>query len=96
MKPHKMEDGRVLSCMLDKTWPPHWAKFGTAEQLRDTLTPIDYQRGLTWETVCGLTSMKEEKCLSCVYVKVDGKLVNNTAGKLKLNYEPMRDKHGRR
>lgn len=87
-------EGKEVKCLLEKTWPPHWAKMGTAESLRKNLSSEDYERGRNWETICGLQAMAE-KCLSCKYVRdTAGKILNADPQHKPIDVEPLRRKSG--
>ena len=65
---------RTISCTHARTWPPKWARLGTALELRAHFTQEEFERARTWETVCGLKAMDPEKCLRCPYaLREDGK-----------------------
>lgn len=55
----------TLTCKHAATWPPHWHRFGTADQLREDFLPVDYERARTWERMCGLQEMNASKCPTC-------------------------------
>jgi hypothetical protein len=66
------KDGVEHQCRFKKVFPPPQAEFpdefgGTIEEQRmgGLLEPGTYQKILTWQRVCGLVEMKEEKCLAC-------------------------------
>ena len=55
----------VIRCKQAAVWPPHWAKFGTAEQLRGRLSLEEYERAKVWQSTCGLMAMAPETCVKC-------------------------------
>lgn len=70
-----------IGCRHAWQWPPHWSKFGTAEQLRGRFTPAEYERAKTWQGVCGLQEMSPTKCPTCpMAIRDDGTpVIPNTA-----------------
>ena len=73
--------GSTLECGNSKVWPPsHVTVYGTdIESYRGEITPQVYHKLRTWKTVCGLTSMDQEKCLQCPHIVVNGS-PSNTPG----------------
>lgn len=67
-------EGSTLKCGNAKVWPPaHITVYGTdIEAYRGEITLQEYHKLRTWQTVCGLTSMDQEKCLKCPHVVLDG------------------------
>lgn len=60
-----------------------------AEGFRGVLPDVTYQRIRTWEQVCGLLEMSEDKCPTCPHVEhegsvKDGRGRHHTARSLKL------------
>ena len=67
-------DGVLHECSNAAVWPPAECEVyeASAEELRYSVPDLVYQRLKTWEQVCGLFAMSEEKCVTCPYVKVGG------------------------
>lgn len=62
-------DGKELRCKHSKSWPPGWSKLGhSADEVRYRFSEEEYERAKTWERVCGLREMNEDKCPTCPFV----------------------------
>ena len=62
-------------CSNAHVWPPLEIEVygGAAQGLRYVVDDLVYQRVKTWEQVCGLMMMSENKCPTCPFVIIDGK-----------------------
>jgi len=67
--------GIEYQCSNAHVWPPLEIEVygGTAQDLRYVVDDLVYQRVKTWEQVCGLMLMSENKCPTCPFVLIDGK-----------------------
>lgn len=65
LKPIVIDGVGTVHCKHSNIWPPHWAKFGTAQSLKWRFNNTQYERARTWETVCGLMEMEQSKCKTC-------------------------------
>lgn len=62
----------VIQCKHARQWPPGWARSGQsadALRLQGRLEGARYERAKTWERVCGLMAMDEEKCPTCPHAR---------------------------
>jgi hypothetical protein len=95
LKPIQVLVGEVLhtfQCKHARMWPPLWSRKGaTAAEVRSTMEPEQYEKARTWEKVCGLQAMQEDKCLSCPYVIDEtGALVNGKRSTMPVYYMKTR------
>ena len=81
LKPLVLPEGAgTLHCRHRARWPPGHARMGEPFLLLRASGQIDenkFQQLQVWERVCGLLSMKAEKCPTCPHA-----LVENTDGQL--------------
>jgi len=74
------EDGGTLHCRHAARWPPGHARVGESFVFLRASGQIDenkFQQLQVWERVCGLLSMKAEKCPTCPHA-----LIENANGQL--------------
>ncbi len=75
-------DQGTYRCFCGRQWPPGPVlAYGTdLQEIRSRVSSAEYDRVRVWDHACGLLQMREDKCLKCPYVKLNGILINNQFG----------------